>query len=502
MTLGCIGILLIIVGVSYAYWSLTFMQDQNNVVTTNCFEIEFLEGEKINLTKAHPKSDEEGLSSKPYTFIIKNVCDGSANYQINLETITHDGKKLPDQYLKINLMESNISKITSKLESSLNTEVTIDGAVNAYQLLVGELKPREEKEFSLRIWMHSEVTAENKDSMNAIYNGKISVITSYALTSLIDIVKLAPKVTEGEGLYEVDHSNANITYTTNETEINNLKQTELRYAGVNPNNYVEFNNELWRIIGLVNTPEGQRIKLIRYDGIGSYSWDTSASNVNYGGGVNEWSQADVMNLLNNGGYYNRTSGTCYNGQNNATVACDFSGFGLLEESKSMIDRVTWNIGSNGTTSYDNIDPNTFYNLERSNTIGKICSSGIGCNDTISRTTTWNGSVGLMYPSDYGYATSGGVTTDRNTCLSTVLSPWQIECKENNWLYKNKEEIWTMTPYAFSGGAGTAFRINGGGNIHTDNANYNYTIYPVVYLKLEIKVQNGNGSQNTPFELSI
>ena len=35
--------------------------------------------------------------------------------------------------------------------------------------------------------------------------------------------------------------------------------------GANPNNYVKFNNELWRIIGLVNTPEGQRVKIIRND---------------------------------------------------------------------------------------------------------------------------------------------------------------------------------------------------------------------------------------------
>ena len=71
------------------------------------------------------------------------------------------------------------------------------------------------------------------------------------------------------------------------TAINNLKQTELRYAGANPDNYVKFNNELWRIIGLVNTPEGQRVKIIRDGNIGGYSWDSSDLSINSGAGVNE-----------------------------------------------------------------------------------------------------------------------------------------------------------------------------------------------------------------------
>ena len=181
ITLGCVIGLLLVIGISYAYWSLTFTQTENNVVMTDCFEIEFIEGNAINLSKAYPVNDSEGMKNVPYTFTIKNICDSSAKYQINLETLTPNGKKLPDQYLAVNLMESNVSKITSKLDSSLNSESTIEGAVSAYKLYNGILGPNEEKEFSLRIWMHGAVTADMKDSMNATYKGKISVITSYYL---------------------------------------------------------------------------------------------------------------------------------------------------------------------------------------------------------------------------------------------------------------------------------------------------------------------------------
>ena len=151
---------------------------------------------------------------------------------------------------------------------------------------------------------------------------------------------------------------------------------------------------------------------------GEFSWDTSASNVNLGSGVNEWSTSKLKDLLNNGAYYNRTTGTCYRSQNNTTTACDFSGTGLTNEAKSMIDQVTWNTGSNDGTKLgsNNINTNDAYNLERSNHTGKICTSSEYCNDSTERTTSWTGQVGLMYPSDYGYATSGGVSTKRSDLL--------------------------------------------------------------------------------------
>ncbi len=40
-----------------------------------------------------------------------------------------------------------------------------------------------------------------------------------------------------------------------------------------------------------------------------------------------------------------------------------------------------------------------------------------------RGTSWTGKVGLMYLSDYGYATSGGATTNRASCLAKELTKW-------------------------------------------------------------------------------
>ena len=51
----------------------------------------------------------------------------------------------------------------------------------------------------------------------------------------------------------------------------------------------------------------------------------------------------------------------------------------------------------------------------------------------------------MYPSDYGYATSGG-SAGRDICLATALQNWaETNCYSNDWLY-NHIIFWTLTSY--------------------------------------------------------
>ena len=63
-------------------------------------------------------------------------------------------------------------------------------------------------------------------------------------------------------------------------KIDNTSDANIRYYGSNPNNYVRFNNELWRIIGVF----GNNVKLIRSEKLGDLSWDSSASSINSGWG--------------------------------------------------------------------------------------------------------------------------------------------------------------------------------------------------------------------------
>ena len=288
----------------------------------------------------------------------------------------------------------------------------------------------------------------------------------------------------------------------------------VRYIGKNPNNYVSVDGEVWRIIGTMKDVDdgtgnkSDRVKLIRASSIGTYSWDTSESSVNGGFGVNEWSQADLMKLLNPsyeseiiGGslYWNNQSGTCYSGQNNGTEACDFTSTGIKDKLKALISDAVWNIGASTTSSQI---ASKFYTEERGARNGKICPGGTYCNDTVKRTTTWKGKVGLMYPSDYGYATSGGSTTDRATCLNTILYNWGgssvSDCKNNDWLNNSNSSQWTISPYASSSNAYRAFRVDSAGR--ADDVYYGNKVRPVVYLTSNVGVQSGDGSSGNPFTL--
>ena len=294
----------------------------------------------------------------------------------------------------------------------------------------------------------------------------------------------------------------------------NTADNNIRYVGKNPNNYIYYNNELWRIIGVMNNVENgsglkeSRLKIIRDNYIGSYSWDTS--NENAGHGINEWSQSDVMKLLNPGYegesvggslYYNRKNGSCYTSLYNGNKSCDFTATGLTTEAKSLFTSAVWNTGSNGNEFYyDRMLITDFYSAERSNNNGKICTNNSYCNDQVARNTKWTGYVGLIYPSDYGYATSGGENISRDICLNEFLhnlNNWK-ECYQNNWLSETTK--WTMTPHADKEGSYTAFYMNSNGSL-TYNACYDtIAVFPVVYLKSNVRIIGGTGKEDNPYIL--
>ena len=338
---------------------------------------------------------------------------------------------------------------------------------------------------------------------------------------------------------------------------------ELRFIGANPPNYVKFNdNQTWRIIGIFDG----KLKLVSSP-IGNYSWDTSKETVNRGLGVNEWSQSDLMKLLNpgyesntdlkcktnttyvsnngdgyaivncgdnsssayeatnplvnNSLYWNASSGLCYTYGNYQASNCDFTSTGLKDDtSKNMIDTVSWNLGSNSASvniwnvnGVGLITGQYTYEFERGNLNGKQCSNAYYCSDQIDRTLTWTGKVGLIYPSDYIYATSGGSTYDRDTCLSKhagyvssndVLN-WvntYTDCKNNDWLLNTSMWTWSLSPRAFSSYSYLVFYVNSTGYVNSYHALNAGSVRPVVYLKSSVKITRGDGTQSKPFELSI
>ena len=276
------------------------------------------------------------------------------------------------------------------------------------------------------------------------------------------------------------------TRTSNGLKKDNTVDQNIRYYGSDPNNYVSFNNELWRIIGVF----GNNVKLVRKDSLGSLSWDSSESSVNNGYGVNEWSQADLKNYLNTM-YYGGTTVTCYGGTENSTTTCPTNT--IDETSKSLIDYHTWNTGA---IEYDTTtDTLAFYNDERGSVNGKICSSGNNCNDTVTRTTEWPGYIGLPYATDYAYASGESIC---ETNLNAESSNNFI-CTNNNWMHKNKS-YWTLSPYASTSFASNVWNVRSGGFVDNGLAAGGGAVFPTIYLKSNILIESGKGTSSDPYIL--
>ena len=283
----------------------------------------------------------------------------------------------------------------------------------------------------------------------------------------------------------------------------------IRYYGASPNNYVYFNCdsyprtncELWRIIGVFDG----KIKLMRNESIGNYSWDTSDSTITDGYGANEWSQADLMKLLNPGHesesvggslYYNsKAGGTCYNGYNNGTTSCNFTSTGIKNDTtRNMIAETTWNLGGWDTSE---IFSNEMYEKERGTT---VISNPI---DGITRTTTWTGKIALAYPSDYGFA------TDLSKCSQTLSnydsSTDSYACRSNDWMYSiitnsGRNPEWLLT--SISDTAGIAFSVDLTGFVSHGNSVCNARgVAPVLYLGSNQDIVAGDGSQSNPYQLA-
>ena len=297
---------------------------------------------------------------------------------------------------------------------------------------------------------------------------------------------------------EVSSTNNMVSYIEN---LYNTKATEnglvkddtddqnIRYAGSNEvvKNYVSFDGDVWRIIGIVDG----KVKLVKNDSIGTYSWDSSASDMNDGYGYNIWetkdgktkgdgtTKADLNILLNDGFYGGAYPSQCYGGRNNTIKECPTAT--INSTLKSMVDEnAVWYLG--GHNSLD-IQPKNMYEYER----GTKVYSG----HTDIAKTEWTGPVGLIYPSDYGYA------ADRTQCTEKLYYYDNATCTENNWLYKNSNYR-IMSPY--SSNSSSVFNVSGSGHVHSNYAYNAYGVWPAIYLKSNILIENGDGSSSNPYIL--
>ena len=227
-------------------------------------------------------------------------------------------------------------------------------------------------------------------------------------------------VTTGDGLYKDEY------------------EDRYFYRGTNPNNYITFNNETWRIISI---EYDGAIKIMRNESIGNRAWDSSYSN--------NWTRPADLNTYLNGTYYNELNSTAQN----QIVAKD------------------WSIGA---VTYDNNDLADQINNE---------------NESI-----WRGKVALITVSEYLRSNS-----NKSSCGTFSLNNDNYSsCKNSSWMYIYND-WYLLSPYTYGNSYTDVFYLRSDGLISTSYAGNTYaSIYPAVYLSYKVQITGGDGSQSNPY----
>ena len=294
--------------------------------------------------------------------------------------------------------------------------------------------------------------------------------------------------------YEIPIIEITTLMTPNDTDI--FEENGIRYEGADPNNYICLDNKtsgtcsdsslLFRIIGLFDedtssngTSSSGSKKLLKvidtnnYGGTSGKYWNSA--------GTNNWSSASLKTELN-GAYLNTLLVT-------PNVNAKLS---------SAIANAKWHLGGASYSNYETITTEGIYTEERN-------TSAIYSGNPSSIYAK----VGLMYPSDYGYATIGGATTNRANCTSTSIYDYQEDCKNNNWLFTSQNNFvtdmeWLLSPYITDPRPSSVLYSEGsldlGADFNTVNDNL-CAVRPTFYLDISLlKNFSGTGTSTDPYHI--
>lgn len=454
----------------YDLWKLDVANASNPVkcdVNFNSFNaVDKKFSDKISSLAQTPSSDFDWINSGM-------VVEEHASIMPKEEYITYDYS----DYLNVSDVSSMFefangswtSKMTSKVTSSLEFNLSKDGL---YQLCYN-------------------IPAGSYSNVMRYYINDSTNYTSKAGSSGSDVSgcnDLWVMSSNSKIKVSITYYNKNTSFYLKYSPIYDIT-SEYRYEGKNVNNYVWYNNELWRIIGVFDEYthgiSGQNlVKIMKAESIGGLSWDARGEDgKTYDA---NWAESSLNILLNEYYYKQRNnddtlgnvSAYCHTYNNSISGSCDYSVAGISDAYRNMIEaNAKWYIKI--VSSYSN--SKEVYDYERKGT-----NKSNDFPDYVEKP------VGLMYVSDYGYSAG-------RTCIDTNVSYYNSGCATKSWIYGNGYE-WTITPssstYLY------ASSIDNVGYVTNRNLYFGYQVRPSVYLKADTYFYQGDGSINNPYIIGI
>ena len=505
MLLTLLGVTSIVIGTTFAIYENTINTNKNHIIKTGVVNFTLTESTNgLVLDNLQELTDYEGMAQEEYyEFTIKNTGDTKTDYEISLvdkPNSSYTGTILNEKYIKVGLLKNNSEEIIVNLKevNRLIDKVTLDVDKSA--------------NYKLRLWLDlKDITDEAKEALvgqkiflalkiNGIQNMENITIATDKLIALTNNK-------DNSGLYTITHAK-DTTLQIGATE----DITEYRYRGASPKNYVTFNNETWRIIGVFPTDDGtgkieNRIKLIKDQSIGEYKWDDGTIAYNYTkndnlmllqdknklkvkylekknknnfidlaiteptkSALNNWARPASLNTYLNKTYLNALSTT----------------------SQNMIGDTKYYLGGGGNNSNFNSSVD-FYSYER-----KIKNTKSNEFYYDKNPNSWVGKLGLMYVSDYGYAS--------DNCETKALNDYNNSndlriCNNTNWLFNLKKLEATVTQYSNTS-TSIHYIADNGIVVSTYQASLAQTVVrPTLYLKSEVRIIDGEGTSTNPYIIS-
>ena len=300
---------IVVISLSYAMFFKVEGNSNNQEVVAGEFKFTYSNGTTItNANNAKcflPYTADEAslvVTECSYQLNVQNTSALKANYTLSL--VAQAGNALEATKLKVILKKQNgtamdvvsgypkkVSELTNNVlvTESLEPNETVVYSVQLYFDDTSFIDGDTSKAINYKIVGSGLVDEANQDVTTVPpATETITTLVSGANTSSTDVYTVPNKTSDS------------CTYTL---AYDGTSDNNLRYVGANPCNYVTFNGEKagWRIIGILNTPEGQRMKLIRTDSLGNYSWDNKASGTgsstsSYGSNDWTWSSKSLVYL--------------------------------------------------------------------------------------------------------------------------------------------------------------------------------------------------------------
>ena len=485
-------LLTLVIGTGTLAWIVWSSKDNTkmNVTIGDLADVSFKTGNDINISNLSPSFYYDDGALTEFSIRKKKGLTTELNTNIYLDITSISDELKNDNFKYVLLSSSDGNTYNEVISSSFK-----DASVGKLDIVTDIPLTDGKTYYKFYIWIDG--NNENNETMQGKnLKGTLNVEVSTSPVNAVTLVEGLDDGTtgdDGSGVYKVSHDAIG-------SEIPPV--TDYRYYGPNPNNYICLDMEgqstcpdkhLYRIIGSIyeELENTNRIKVIKatpltdgttsafswdYTSSGSYSniWATITSG-NYSNSLTSGSQ--LMKLLNSGAWWNGTSGSYYNNSTTATTV-NFTNYKLSDVAKSYITSSVYYLGG-----YDNTPPltNEMYGYER----GTLRYN-------TDRPLLWVGNVGLMYPSDYGYAAG-------NTCVTgTKLYDYEGGCMNKDWLYISNTYQWLMSPD--SGDSGFAFYVDSSGYVGPNRVIAAYSARPVFYLNA-VDICAGTGTSAAPYILS-